>query len=96
MIERSPASPPTLEEIGHELGYSQYYLSAKFKKLTGIGYREYITKRKVQESRRLLANTNKTISDIAESVGYKDMNSFYLAFKKINGFSPAVYRKSIK
>lgn len=96
MIECSPASPPTLEEIGHELGYSQYYLSSKFKKLTGIGYREYITKRKIQESRRLLANTNKTISDIAESVGYKDMNSFYLAFKKINGYSPAVYRKSLK
>ena len=96
IIERSPISPPTLDKIGHELGYSQYYLSAKFKKLTGIGYRDYITKRKIQESKRLLANTDKTISDIAELVGYKDMNSFYLAFKKINGVSPAIYRKGLK
>lgn len=96
MVDRSINSPPSLDEVANALGYSPFYLSAKFKKLTGIGYRDYVTKRRIQESIRLLANTNKTISDIAELVGYKDMNSFYSSFKKINGVSPAVYRKNLK
>ncbi|MBQ2714275.1 MAG: helix-turn-helix domain-containing protein [Clostridia bacterium] len=96
VVDRSISNPPSLNEIAQDLNYSPYYLSSKFKKLTGIGYRDYLTKRKIQESIRLLANTDKTISDIAELVGYKDMNSFYLSFKKINGVSPAVYRKKIK
>ncbi len=95
-VAKSPMAPPTLTEIAEKLGYSPYYLSCRFKLLSGgIGYREYVLKTKMTEAARLLANTDKKIAEIAEAIGYLDTNSFYIAFKKEMGLSPAAYRKSL-
>ncbi len=95
-VEKSPLCPPSLSAIAQKLGYSPYYLSSKFKELTGgTGYREYILKIRMAEASRLLANTNNKISEIAEKLGYLDVNSFYITFRKEFGMSPTVYRKSL-
>ncbi len=95
-VENSPLSPPSLTEIAKKLGYSPYYLSARFKELSGgIGYREYSTKTRMTEALRLLANTDKKIIEIAGVLGYLDTTSFYIAFKKEFGISPAAYRRSV-
>ena len=75
--------------------YSQYYLSTRFKQLAGIGYRDYLLRLRMAEATRFLANTDKKISEIAENIGYSDLNSFYSAFKKVYGTSPLLYRKLI-
>ena len=94
-VSRTPSIPPTLLELAQELGYSQYYLSTRFKQLAGIGYREYLLRLRMAEAARALANTDRKVSEIADDIGYSDMNSFYSAFKKVYGTSPLLYRRSI-
>ena len=95
-VQEDYVSPPTLGAIALKLGYSVPYLSMRFKEVTGIGYRDYIIRVRMEEARRLLANTDKKIVEIAECVGYSDVNFFYSVFKKTEGTSPAVFRKNIK
>ena len=89
-------SPPTLSTLATNFGFSIPYLSMRFKEIVGIGYRDYIVKVRMEEARRLLANTDKKIAEIAECVGYNDVNFFYAIFKKVEGTSPAVFRKLLK
>ncbi|MBO5215487.1 MAG: helix-turn-helix domain-containing protein [Clostridia bacterium] len=95
-VQEDYVSPPTLGAIALKLGYSVPYLSMRFKEVTGIGYRDYIIRVRMEEARRLLANTDKKIVEIAECVGYSDVNFFYSVFKKTEGTSPAVFRKNLK
>ena len=95
-VQEDYVSPPTLGAIALKLGYSVPYLSMRFKEVTGIGYRDYIIRVRMEEARRLLANTDKKIVEIAECVGYGDVNFFYSVFKKTEGTSPAVFRKNLK
>ncbi len=89
------AQPPTLEEIATKFGYSVPYVSAKLKATLGVGYREYVARVRMDEARRLLANTDKKIADVAKSVGYADVNFFYNFFKSREGISPAAFRRQI-
>lgn len=94
LIEKDVANPPTLSYLADKLGYSVPHICTKIKKSLGIGYREYISRVRIDEARRLLANTDKKISEIAELVGYNDIAFFYAVFKKQVGASPSVFRKS--
>jgi AraC-like DNA-binding protein len=95
-VTKNYLSPPTLNVLAKQTGYSAPYISLRFKEVTGIHFREYIAQVRMDEARRLLANTDKKIAEIAESVGYVDINSFYATFKKQEGVSPAVFRKQIR
>lgn len=52
----------------------------------------YVTRVKVESSAKLLLFTNNNIKDIAEKVGYADVQSFSKSFKKHFGITPAIYR----
>lgn len=95
-VENNYVCPPTLKQIADRFNYSVPYVSAKLKKLLGVGYREYVTDVRINQARRLLANTDKKIADVAESVGYTDVNFFYELFRRAEGTSPSEFRKNLK
>lgn len=86
----------TLTEIAKELQYSVPYLSNKFKSDFGIGFCDYLEKLRIDEACRLLSNTNRTVGDISESVGYIDTDFFYSVFKKLTGKTPGQFRRMYK
>ena len=86
------ASPQPLSVLSKQLGYSMPYLSGRFKAETGMGFKEYLIKIRMDEACRLLANTNKKISDISADVGYSDTNFFYATFRRVVGQSPGEFR----
>lgn len=73
---------------------SENYLISVFKKEYGFTPHECLKKIRLNESLRLLKESNRTEKDIALSVGYEDFSVFYKAFVKQNGFSPNKVRKS--
>lgn len=95
-IAKNYLAPPTLSALAKQTGYSAPYLSLRFKEITGIHFRDYVARVRMDEARRLLANTDKKVTEIAEAVGYTDVNSFYATFKKHEGVSPAAFRKQIR
>ncbi|MGI6746626.1 MAG: helix-turn-helix domain-containing protein [Acutalibacteraceae bacterium] len=82
----------TLSNICLELQLSLPYMSAKFKSDTGMTFTKYLQSVRVEQSCRLLANTNKKVVEIAQLSGYCDEKSFYNAFKLHMGMSPNVFR----
>ena len=83
----------TLQEICNIYNYSMTHMSAKFKKKAGISFLEYLQKIRVENSMKLLSDTNLSIVEIASSIGYKDLRSYYRIFKKHIGTTPGKFRK---
>lgn len=95
-INNSYSEKISLNWFADRFNYSLPYLSRKFKETIGISFREYLQNTRIEQSCRLLVNTNKKIIDIAQSVGYDDVNFFTDIFKKKMNITPREFRKTKK
>jgi two-component system, response regulator YesN len=86
-------NPISLEEISDLTAMNSSYFSSLFKKKTGMGFLEYLTHVRMEEAKNLLENPQRSISDTASEVGYKDSKHFTKQFKRHVGLSPSEYRK---
>lgn len=93
MIEDRFRTALTLEEISDALGLNSSYLSAIFKKETGITVSAYITRLRIDDAKKRLVTTEDSLSEIAEAVGYSDEKYFMRRFKKEVGLTPGEYRR---
>lgn len=85
----------TLSGMSEKYGISVGHLSSLLKAELGISFTEYITSKRIQKARELLADFNLSIDEIAERVGYNDYFYFIKVFKKHMGISPSKYRKNL-
>ncbi|MCQ6275644.1 helix-turn-helix transcriptional regulator [Bacillus sp. V3B] len=86
----------SLATISEAIGSSSYELSRKFKKETGHTITEYINKLRINEALSIMENQNLSITDIAQMVGFNDVNYFTKVFKKMKGITPSTYRQGKK
>lgn len=84
----------SVQELAAFTGWNRSYLIAVFKKYTGMGPGAYITKLRVDEARRLLTVSNKSLASIAEALGFSSQSHFQNVFKREVGETPLAYRKS--
>lgn len=83
----------SLEQIATEFNLSVSYISRFIKEQTGETFTYYVQKLRMDEVKRQLKETNKTIKDIVGEVGYKDVANFTRKFKKEFGMTPGQFRK---
>jgi len=83
----------TLNEIAQKNHVSPNYLSYLFKKISGYNLWEYVVKLRMEESKRLLIQTDMRRYEIAERVGYESPEHFSKIFKKYFGVSPSEMKK---
>lgn len=72
---------------------SPNYFSTLFKKKTGCNFTRYLTSLRIGEGKRLLLETNLTIREIAQRVGYYSTSFFIQSFKKAEQVTPCQYRR---
>lgn len=82
----------TVEQIAKILQISPSYLSSAFKKETGLGLKEYINKRKIQEAMRRLRTSDAAVIEISEALSYPSQAYFSSVFKKVTGVTPTRFR----
>lgn len=92
-VEKYYMNPITLHDISRELNFSVSYMSRKFKQDTGLTFVAYLQRKRMEQSGRLIANTDKKFSEIAELVGYRDIKFFNKVFKKQWGMTPSEFRR---
>ena len=68
------------------------YLSRLFKKETGMNYVKYLTEKRIEKAKELLANRSLTFYQIANMIGYSDPKYFSQLFKKMVGMTLSEYR----
>ncbi len=83
----------TVEDIAKSLNISTSYLYRSFIKEIGISPKQYLINYRMGEAKRLLKNTEFTITEVANAVGFDDVLAFSRAFKLYNHISPTDYRK---
>jgi len=81
---------PTL--IAEHLNMNCSYLCNHFKKETGKTITEYVNQLKINESRRLLKNTQLSLIQISTQLGFSSQSYFHIVFKKQTGMTPNGYR----
>lgn len=82
-----------LENIANALGISVSYLSATFKKDTGIPLKQFIDTEKIRTAKYMLGTPNTSIAEVAEKLKFSSISHFQSSFKKISGTTPGKYRK---
>ncbi|MBD2848598.1 response regulator [Paenibacillus sp. IB182496] len=83
----------TLNEVARRNHVSPNYLSYLFKKHTGLNLWEYVVRLRMEESKRLLEQTDLRRYEIAERIGYESPEHFSKVFKKHFGFSPSEWKR---
>jgi AraC-like DNA-binding protein len=83
----------SLESLANEVGISRTKLIEEFKRQFGVTASEFQREVRLNESYRLVAQTNKSITFIAEETGFSSSNNFSTAFKKHFGVTPREVRK---
>ncbi len=75
------------------VGYTEYYLTDKFRKETGVSLSSYIRDKKIERAKVLLETTALPISEIADMLAFNTPNYFIQCFRNVEGCTPARYRK---
>ncbi len=83
----------TLNEVAEHFGYTSEYFSRSFKKYIGINYKDHIKSLRVNAAKKLLLESDKTITDIAFEIGAPDSKAFIRDFKNAYGVTPLKFRK---
>ncbi len=83
-----------VDEVAQEMGFSPQHLNRLFIDEVGITACEYITKTKLQEAKRLLTETDMSISKISDKLNYWDSTHFAKTFRKMTGVTPSEFRKN--
>lgn len=83
----------TLKELADVVYMNPVYLSVYFKRSKGVNVVDYINGFRVEKAKELLRNSDETIYNISEQVGFSNPKYFTKVFRSIAGVSPSDYRK---
>ena len=86
----------SLQDIAEKEFLSTQYLSYKIKDTFGLSFNEYLNLIRVRESVKLLLDSDRSISDISETVGFSHGRYFNRHFKIHYDMTPSQFRKEYK
>lgn len=84
--------PITLKEVADRVYLSTSHFSRLFKAEMGVTFIEYLTKYRVEQSKKLLKMTSLPIEVIANNTGFANAGYFATTFKRLEGKTPSEYR----
>lgn len=82
-----------LEKIAELFHYNSAYLGKIFRKEMGEGFNNVLDSIRLEHAKQLLAESGRKVYEVAEQVGYSNIDYFYLKFKKQVGISPKEFQK---
>jgi len=92
LIRRNYRENLKLESLAEALSYNSSYLGKLFKNATGESFNTYLDKVRIEKAKELLGEGMK-VYQVAERVGYSNVDYFHGKFRKYVGVSPSAYRK---
>lgn len=84
----------SLDDVAQKLNLSKNYLCSAFKKVTGENMSLYINKLRIEKAKSLLLESDGSIKEIFEEVGYSNQQYFSRVFKKITGITVIEYKEN--
>ena len=81
------------KDLAALVGYTEYYLTEKFKSETGLSVSDYVRQAKINRAKTLLLTTALSVSQVAERLAFNTPNYFIHVFRELEGCTPAVFRQ---
>lgn len=91
-VRREPLEAPSLSSLASRLGVGPRQVSRLFRDELGTSFRSYLTQVRLDRARRLLAESDRSVLDVALESGWGSLASFYEAFRRHVGVPPSSYR----
>lgn len=91
-LDRNLYRDLSVEETATHVGLSSSYFSLLFKQSFGETFIEYVTRQRMEKAKTMLADTLKSVAQIAKEVGYAERRYFTKVFMKYTGENPTDYR----
>jgi len=85
-----------IQELADLVNMNKFYFLKEFKKVTNITPYQYIIHQKINHSKQLLIDTKKSITSIAQNLGFNDSSHFSKTFKQHENMTPKQYRDNLK
>ncbi len=93
LIERNWTKKLSLKSAAEIVSLTPKYLSRLFKEISGKGFKEFEIGAKIERAKKLLRNTPHTVSEISNTMGFANPESFIRIFKKYVKLTPKEFRK---
>ena len=84
----------TLDLLAEKVSINKYYMAHAFKREYGVSPINYLIACRIREGKRLLAETDLSLSQIATVLGFSSSSYFSQSFRNAEGTSPTDYRKA--
>ena len=76
------------------VGYTEYYLTHKFKEESGLSVTNYTKFAKIERAKVLLKSTEMSVREISEQLGFVTRNYFSRVFQEVTGKTPVEFREN--
>ena len=83
-----------LEDIAKKLGYNCTYLSNAINIAFGMNFKSVLNTIRIREAKKLVAHSDKTITEICHQCGFNSVRTFNRAFLNFEGMPPREYREA--
>ncbi|WP_310604293.1 helix-turn-helix transcriptional regulator [Anaerosporobacter sp.] len=93
-IKKMDDEAVSLSHLSSKLGYSEFYISRKFREISGMQFRDYLRYRRLAFALKELRDTEHKILDIALKYGFSSHEAFTRAFKEAYAITPSEYRQN--
>ncbi len=92
LIDAHFDQPLDLEELARAAHFSRYHFLRAFRRAFHATPHEYLTRKRIERAKELLAQSELTVTEICFEVGFESLGSFSMLFHKVVGWSPSIYR----
>ena len=94
LVEARYHEPISLRDVAAAVGLTAGHLTTVIGRRTGRTVQQWITERRMREARRLLADTDLTVAEIAPRIGYREAGYFVRRFRATHGVTPGAWRRA--
>ena len=88
--------PVVLERAAGEACYSPFHFRRMFSEAFGETPHEFVTRRRIDFAKRLLASGEMSVTEICLETGYGSLGSFSTKFRSLMGRTPTEYQREVR
>ncbi|HEY2775273.1 MAG TPA: AraC family transcriptional regulator [Candidatus Binatia bacterium] len=92
-IDENSADAVDLDASAGEAGVSPFHFLRTFSKVLGVTPHQYLVRSRLRRAARLLAEEERSVTDVAYEVGFGDLSNFVRTFHRAAGISPLGFRR---
>jgi AraC-like DNA-binding protein len=86
----------TLENAARKACLSRFHFNRLFAHAFGETPHEFVTRKRIEEAKKMLLRDSDSVTDICFAVGYESLGSFSTRFRSLTGLSPVSFRREAR